>query len=323
MPWEPFFDYQRGLHGHITFLAGETSQTITIPTLRDSETETSETMQLLLFNTDPDLSPLGVLLDGIPEDGTLTATGTITDGSTVAATVSVADATAAEGDDLDFIVSIDNALADDLVIRWGVVQGTALPGDDYHRLQFGSVTIEAGQTQATISVTTIDDDAGELEETMQLHLLDTNPDLPDDVVFEGQPESGILAATGTITDDDGDVVWVSIAEATAAEGADLDFVVSITAALSDDLIIRWGVVQGTALPGEDYHRAQHGRVTIEAGQTQTTISVTTIDDNAVENEENMSAVIASTNPDLPAGVYLQGNPPSGELSATGTITDND
>ena len=135
--------------------------------------------------------------------GNFQTTSAITPGEpNPSVTISVADTQAEEGEDLKFTVSLSYPLSSSLRLRWGVVQSPALRGEDYHRLQYGRLTVGAGQDEGTVTVTTVEDDRVEDDETLGLHIFSTNPSLPAGVEFEGNPANGILEAVGAILNDD-------------------------------------------------------------------------------------------------------------------------
>ena len=103
--------------------AGET-QTLTVATTEDEEVEDDETFTVNLT----------VSGTAHPVTATDTATGTITNDDTapvVPATVTIADASAGEGDALTFTVTLDNAVDGGLTVTPAFTDGTATGGTDY------------------------------------------------------------------------------------------------------------------------------------------------------------------------------------------------
>ena len=138
-----------------TGTAGET-KTFTVSTAEDEIVEGDETFTVSLT-----VSGAGVST-GDP------ATGTVTDDD--AATVTVADASAQEGEVLAFVVTLDRAVAHDAVaIRYATADGTATADEDYEA-QSGTLTFAPGETEATVKVPTLDDALDEGSETMTLRL---------------------------------------------------------------------------------------------------------------------------------------------------------
>ena len=107
---------------------------------------------------------------------------------------------------------------------------------------------------------------------------------------------------------------VTIADATAVEGAPVTFQVTLSRALAAPLTVQWTAgVPGTATPGDDYE-AVVGRLVIDAGETAGALSVQTADDRRVEPSETFTVGIALSEETV-AEVA--------KVKATGTIEDDD
>ena len=104
-------------------------------------------------------------------------------------TVSIDNASAAEGDPLDFALTLSRAASTAVTVTAATTPGTAGTGDFTSRN--AEVTIPAGETTATFSVATTEDALDEDDETMGVAL--------------SAPAGATIAdgtATGTIADDD-------------------------------------------------------------------------------------------------------------------------
>lgn len=225
--------------------------------------------------------------------------------TTPVVSVAVSDANAAEaGLDAGVItVSRTGTTTGALTVTYSV-SGTATSGSDFVALT-GTLTIPAGQPSATITVTPLDDTAVEGNESIIVTLT-------DGAAYDlGTTSSG----TVTLTSDDVARPRVSLAvtDANAAEaGRDPGvFTVSRADATSTALTVRYSV-SGTATVGSDFN-ALSGTVDIPANQTSATITITPIDDTAVETNETI-IVTLSTN-----AAYDLGTTTSGTV----TLTSND
>ena len=111
--------------------------------------------------------------------------------------VSIADASAEEGDPLTFTVSLTHVWTVDVVVNWQAYDASpgATNGADF-TAQGGTVTIPTGQTSATITVNTIDDARDESDEQFSVSLTAPSGGLPANVIFVD------AFASGTITDND-------------------------------------------------------------------------------------------------------------------------
>ena len=278
-----------GASGTLTFGANETSKTVSVATTSDSADEENETFTLTLS------SPTNAAL------GDATATGTINDDDG-APTVSVSDASATEGDAVGFTVSLSAASGRHVQVSFlaHVGTGDTASSDDFDYLG-GAAIIVAGQTSVTVDVPTTDDAVVEEDETFTLTLSSpTNATLGD------------AMATGTIIDDDGSSSpRVRVSDASATEGAAVDFTVSLSAASSQQATVQYATSAGTAESGTDFTAAL-GTLTFAANETSKTVSVATTSDSADEENETFTLTLSS-----PTNATL------GDATATGTINDDD
>ena len=104
---------------------------------------------------------------------------------------------------------------------------------------------------------------------------------------------------------------VADAEVEEAEGATLDFVVTLNRARSVETSVSYATSDGTATAGSDY-TAESGRLTFMAGETEMTVEVAVLDDAHDEGSETMTFTLSN-----PSGAVID----DGE--ATGTITNTD
>ena len=283
--------------GTLTFLAGQTTTTVSVSTVDDDAQEETEAFTVALSN------PTGATLD---DD---TGTGTITDddegaGGTPPA-LSIADAAAVEeGGTAEFAVTLSRASTETVTVDFQTSDGTAKAGSDY-TTKTGTLTFLAGQTTTTVSVSTVDDDAQEETEAFTVALSNpTGATLDDDT------------GTGTITDDDegagGTPPALSIADAAAVEeGGTAEFAVTLSRASTETVTVDFQTSDGTAKAGSDY-TTKTGTLTFLAGQTTTTVSVSTVDDDAQEETEAFTVALSN-----PTGATLDDD------TGTGTITDDD
>ena len=99
----------------------------------------------------------------------------------------------------------------------------------------------------------------------------------------------------------------------AAEGAALDFAVTLGRALRQAVTVAYATSDGTAVDGEDY-TGTSGTLTFEAGETEKTVSVPVLDDAGAEGAETVV---------LTLGEVSGGNARLVGGSATGTIEDDE
>ena len=273
--------------GTLTFTAGETTQTIFVPTLDDSEQEAEERFTVMLSN------PSGARLNDASGEGTITD-------NDHPAVLAIDDAPpVVEGGTAQFAVRLSGVRGEVVTVDFETVEGTAEAGADYTPAS-GRLTFTAGQTAQTISVATLDDTVPEAEEGFTVVL--SNPSgagLGDDT------------GEGTIIDNDQPLELAIDDAPPVVEGSTAEFVVRLSEVSSLAVTVDFQTVDGTAEAGSDYTAAS-GRLTFTAGQTVQTISVPTLDDTVPEAEEGFTVVLSN-----PLGAALTDD--TGE----GTIIDAD
>ncbi len=282
----------------VTIAAGDTLGTATLsfdPT-EDNLAEGSETVILT--------GALSGLTSG-------TATLTITDNDTAptAVTLSLAPDTVSEGDaatNITVTASLGGtALPADTTVTVTRTGGTATSGTDYPAISAFTVTIAAGDTlgTATLSFDPTEDNLTEGSET---------------VILTGAV-SGFTSGTATLTITDNDTapaaVTLSLAPDTVSEGAAATNI-TVTAsiggtALPADTTVRVTRTGGTATSNTDYPAISAFTIDIAAGDTlgTATLSFDPTEDNVYEGSETV--ILTGSASGLTSG------------EATLTITDND
>ena len=196
---------------------------------------------------------MGARYDGLP---VVRATGTIRDDDPPPS-VSLGNATGDEGDDLTFEVTLNTASARTVTVDYATAtHETALEhkratfGDDLAHAS-GTVTIPPGELTATITIPTIDDDAPEATESFLVHLSNqVNADLATGPVGQG----GGATAVGLIRSQE-PFPTVRISDTAADEGDTLQFRVSLSAPINEEVIVTGSFVttgpdKGTATDGD-------------------------------------------------------------------------
>ena len=220
----------------------------------------------------------------------------------------IGDADAEEKDGvLDFVVDLNDTTADTVTVQYAITGGTAQEGTDYAAAPPNAiVTLALGEKETTISVPLIHDNLDEDpdEETLTITLSN-----PQGATFEQNGST----ATGTIRDSD--QATLRIEDASAGEGsASMNFTVRLSPQSVRTVTARYATADGTAQESVDYETVQNGSVTFAPGESQSTISITLIDDGEREANETVAVVLSG-----PQNAVLA---PNGG-TATGTIRDND
>ena len=276
--------------GTLTFAAGDSSKTFTVATAEETTSEPDETFTVTLS------SASGATL---PADAT--ATGTITDDDQ--APLSIADASADEGDSATFTVTLNPAAADEVTVDYATsvaASDTAAQSD--FTAKNGTLTFAAGDTTETFTVATLEDSVDEVDETFTVTLSNVSGStLPADPT-----------ATGTITDDD--QAALTIADAGTDEGDDITFTVTLDPVSSREVKVDWAtsVASGDTAVQADF-TADSGTLTFAAGDSSKTFTVATTEETTLEQDETFTVTLSdASEATLPA-----------DPTATGTIGDDD
>ena len=309
--------------GSLNFEAESTgaalSQTFTVAALRDPLIEGPETFTVSLL-VPPGGFPAGV---GISRrDGT--AKGTIT--SPGSAELSVSDASAAEGGDLTFTVTLSGSPASAVTVHYATSVG---PDDTASESDFestsGSLTFEAEATGAALSRTfTVAAAADSLEEgaeTFTVTLSAPSEGFPPRVSIGDATGTGTIAGTGGPGGPGGPGgATLSVSDAEGAEGDDLTFTVTLSASPTAAVTVDYatGIGSGDTASGSDFESAS-GSLTFAAGATGAalfqTFNVAAVQDEVVEGDETFTVTLSAPSDGLPAGVTIS------DSTGTGTITD--
>ena len=285
------------LSGNVTIGVGQTSATVTVAVLQD--TDFGEGTEFVALDLTPDPSYT---------IGTGTASISITDG--VKPTVTIANtADGAEAGPVNGIFTVtrstDNGTSRPLTVSYAVdPSSTAISGTDYTALS-GTVTIAAGATTATIAVPVLQDtNFDEGSETVVVNLS------ADPTYIVGIP------AGATVNIADGVKPVVTIVKTTdGAEDGPVNGVFTVSrnpeSASNGPATISYSTA-GTATAGSDY-TALSGSVTMGLGVTSATITVPVLHDfNFTEGSET---VIVTLTPNV---AYTIGSPDNATVNITDT-----
>ena len=278
--------------GVVTFLAGETAQTVPITINDDTLDEANETVIVTLRN------PNGARL------GSASHTLTITDNDTPpAATVGFPGAAGSGSETVSpgaLAVALSTAQAAAVTVDYAVTGGTASAVGDY-TLTAGTLTFAAGETVKIIPHTIVNDTTLEPAETIILTLSNA----------VGAALSPNTSHTFTITDDDAVTVTITASDASASEPGDAgSFTLTRTGVTVDPLTVNV-TIGGTATNGADYASIPT-TAQFAAGAASVVVPVSVLDDPAGEGSETVVLTLA-------AGAYTIGTP----SAATVTLADDE
>lgn len=118
--------------------------------------------------------------------------------------------------------------------------------------------------------------------------------------------------SGSPTDGGSSPVTISVADVSVTEGAVALFTISLNRAADSLVTFQYATSNGTAIAPGDYIAIPSTTDTIQVGATSFTVSVTTIDDAAIESSETFSLVVSNI-----SGAV------KGDTVGVATISDND
>lgn len=280
-------------NGLLTFEPGETTRTVAVPVIGDTIREVNEQFALNLSGA---------------KNGQITVgrgVGTIVDDDATPR-ISVDEADVIEGDAGTANVSVTVRLSATsglpVTVNYGTSNQTAVQGSDYAPVS-GSLTIPAGEDEATIEIPIVGDLLSENIETFALNLsAPTNATISD--------SQSIV----TIFDND-DEPTLTVADASVKEGnfglVQLPFQARLSAPSAVTVKVDYAITPLTATPDVDYQPIT-GTLTFAPGEISKTIGVPVIGDTL--NEANEQFALDFTDP---IGLSLKAP------RSIGTILDDD
>ncbi len=188
--------------------------------------------------------------------------------------ISISDTSSSEGNDLVFTVTLsESTCAKDVTLNLSLANETAmLTDDDYNSLVTSNLTIPAGSTTTSVVISTIEDTKIEPDETLVLTI---------DSVDGANITSN--TATGTIVNNDAVPVLTPSISGSVIEGSNATITFTLSYVASTDVSFDWSVAAQTASIPQDLQSQSGSSVPIPAGETTTTISVATINDNPLSD----------------------------------------
>ena len=223
--------------------------------------------------------------------------------SVVSNALSVGNATADEGGDATFSVTLSPAGGTTVTVGYATANGTAVAPGDY-TAQTGTLTFAPGETTKTVTVPTAEDALDEDDEELTLVL--SSP---------VGASIGDGSGTGQIADDD-PTPTLSVADASATEGdggvVAAGFAVSLSAASGRTVTVGVATQDGTATSAGDDYESATATITFLPGETTKTFNVDVNGDDIAESDETFGV-----------GLTAPVNATVLDGTATGAILDDD
>ena len=287
----------------LTIAAGATTSTgtVTITAVDNSEDEADKSVTVSGSATNS---------QGVTDPSSVTLTITDDDAEPE---LSIDSPSVNEGDTgsatLRFTVSLDAASGKQVTVQYAdATTGTAISGTDYTAIAGGTLTFAAGETSKTFDVSVTGDTTDEANETVLVTLSGaTNATI------------GTATGTGTITDDDGAPTVTLALSPTSITESGATNASTVTATLNrasgQATTITVSAAAGTNADSSDFTVSSNKMLTIAAGATTSTGTVTiTAVDNA-EDEPDKSVTVS--------GTAMNNQGITAPSSVTLTITDDD
>ena len=267
-----------GVAGMLTFLPGQSSQTITVNVKGDTQVEMDETFFVTVLDSSFDRVAF--------------AQGTIKNDDVAPATSKLAinDASKSEGDsgtsNLTFTVTRSGSTTGKSTVKYATANGSASSSSDY-TAKTGTLTFNAGEKSKTITVSVKGDKTIESDETFKVNLSGaTNATIADS------------SGTGTILNDD---TSIKIADKSITEGNSGQKFVMVDVTLAKKstkaVTVKYKTANSTAKSGSDY-LSTSGTLTFAAGQTSKQIKVAILGDKTKESSEafliNLTSAVNAT-----------------------------
>ncbi|NCQ71328.1 MAG: hypothetical protein GPI97_19980 [Microcystis aeruginosa W13-16] len=259
----------------VNFANGETSKTVTIPIVNDTQFEPNETVNLTLSNPTggatlgtQTTAVLTILNDDLPQPGTISFNS---NSYTVNENNGTANITLNRSGGSDGEVSVILTPSN----------GSATAGDDYTNTPI-TVTFANGQTSKTVTIPITDDSIYELTETVNLTI--SNPTGGATLgtqqtatlsIIDNDAVPGVIQfsnATYSVNENGTPVTAVTLTRTNGSDGA-----VSVTVNLTN----------GTATAGSDYNNTPI-TVNFANGETAKTVNIPIIDDSVLETTETIN-----------------------------------
>ncbi|HEV2815913.1 MAG TPA: Calx-beta domain-containing protein, partial [Allosphingosinicella sp.] len=197
--------------------------------------------------------------------------------------VSVSDVSANEATgQITFTITRSNVTNGAFTVNYATANGTAIAGQDYDAAS-GTLSFGENQVQATVTVQVTNEAFAEFDETVFLNLSDAvGANIAD------------AQGVGTIVNDDGPPITVSIGDVTVTEGDAGTSLMTFTVTRSGgtgEFDVSWQTANGTATEPSDYVAAS-GTLHFGVGQTTDTISITINGDTAAEYNEAFQVLLS-------------------------------
>jgi Ca2+-binding RTX toxin-like protein len=293
----------------LSFLAGETSKTVTVDLINDGSAELVQWFDLVLSNA------VGATL--MPETRGRATIGA-NDATPVASPlISVSDAIAGESDGvLLFVVSLSAPSNQTVSVSYSNSNLTAANGSDY-QARSGTLTFAPGQTTQVIQMPVLDNATLENNEYLTLNLFSAvNGTIVRETgwgsIIDNDRPSGtpVLRVTDQVVDEAAGTVSVTI---------------TLDKPSTSAVQVNYATAKGSAVPGSDFTATGSHTLSFLPGEITKTVTIDLLNDGSKEAGEYFDLVFSSpvgaTLPDANARIFIA--PSDDPTVATPTVSVSD
>ncbi|WP_299567072.1 Calx-beta domain-containing protein [uncultured Sulfitobacter sp.] len=297
----------------LTFAPGQTSASIFIGLSNDNIDETDEAFTLELYN----LSENASFKEGT---STLSTRGIIMDDDGVGPNLAmfVSDPVLIEADDgtqqATFEVQLSRPATSAFTVEYTTTDITATAGSDYTATS-GSLTFEAGEDRAAVTVDVSGDVVAEQTETFALNL-----SAPANIALSTDGLSGVATVLDNDTDDGPVISFARADDVMESYSGSLRYVVSLSEASSEPVTVEYTTSLGSAQESDlDYgvtSTRNNGTLTFAPGETSASVYIGIGNDSIDERDESVFLTLSE-----PTGGVLAGG--EARLTTAAFILDDD
>ncbi|MFO8000598.1 MAG: immunoglobulin-like domain-containing protein, partial [Marinilabilia sp.] len=226
-----------------------------------------------------------------------------------------------EGETSTLTASLSTATFEDVVVSLDT-NDISTNQDDYE-LSSNTITIEDGETSGTATFTATDDDIYESDEEVEVSISEVDG---GSASFE-EPQSVII----TITDEqDPPEVTLSASPTTIEEDESTTLTATLSSPTSEDVTVT--LATNDISTSQDDYDLSSNSITIDAGETEGTTTLSAIEDDIYEEDEEVEVAISevdggSASFEEPQSVTItitdEQDPPEVTLSASPTTIEED
>ena len=300
--------------------AGTQGETVTfnISLTNDSDVEGSEDFTVSMNNVQNLVAAASSLTTSDTATGTITDNDIDLDISTAAITQN--EGTAATATTYTYTITRSGESDGTTTVNYAITGSGTNPADgtDFVGSAFpsGTVTFGPGVTSQDIVISVVADSGVEPDEDFTLTLSSEA-----DTVANHQIDVITSSVGGVITNDD--KLTVSISDPTVTEGdsgvVTLDYVVTLSAAATENVTVDFTTADGTGVAGSDY-TSQSSTLSFAPGVVSQTISVVVTVENLAESDETVLVNLSNARF---GGVVDTSRVEISDAQGSGTITNDD